>query len=309
MEEKSKAISARASKVARAAYTGITVLAVIATLVEEALVVFSASWDLRSALSSALVVADIVFTVIFSIRMARSYADRGHGLYFRRGDWLLDGAASILPLIFVSGPFLFDAFSGLGDPQSMIALGSFRVLRGLGLLRFLRLLEFFRDSAAGKEAPPRLSRPATAATRALVATLAVFLTAEASSLIEVWPDAHSALAGRRKATLAALCLAPLADEAENIAAIDGDLLLVRSNGRVIYTRFSAEEYRRRFGPDELGYLRGGNGVEAFFSLSGEIRAEAAMTFVAGLSALALLVSIASASGLFAKRGARAGMER
>ncbi len=256
------------------------ILAVALTLTEEGMIVANASWRLRMVLSWALACFDILFTILAAARTARGFADGRLRAYMRESGWI-DILSSTLPLIFTTGPFLFDASRGVTATTTLMALGNFRLLRGLGLLRSLRLLHFFR-----------LAESERTAAIALAASLAVFIAAEGASLSGVWPDAHEALSGKREATMAALAAAPGADNAEAIARVDRDLLLVRDRAKVVYTRYSAEEYRRHFGPDEIGYQRGQDGVEAFFSLRGELRAEAAASLVSGLSAVAVLAALA-----------------
>jgi hypothetical protein len=286
-----------ASRAGRLFIGSLVILSAALSLAGEASLALAAPWRFRMPILAMLSLLDLFFTLEFALKAARSYSNRDLGGYFREGDGILDFCASVFPLLFCTGPFLFNTVSGLKDTSSILALGSFRVLRGLGLTRLFRLLRFLR---AEREADGRPHRGAVrkAASLALVASLAAFVCSEAASLIGIWPDTHEALASRRGNTISALELARGADEVEAIALVDTDLLLVRSNGRVVYTRYSAEEYRRRFGPDEIGYLRGRQGVEAFFSLSGEIHAEAASSFVAGLSCLAIL----GAAALLFRRG-------
>jgi hypothetical protein len=255
------------------------ILAVILTLADEGLIVAHAEWRWRLLVSAGCAALDIAFTLLLAVRTAKAFGERRLGLYFFSGGGWIDFPA-VIPLVFISGPFLFDATRGLQATAAILALGNFRLLRGLALLRFLRLLELFRKKDSER-----------AAAIALSASLTVFLIAEGASILGVWPDAHEALAAKRDLTFSALASAPGADNAEAVARVDLDLLLVRNGGRVVYTRYSSEEYRHRFGPDEIGYARRG-GVEAFFALTGELRAEAAAALVSGSSLLAILAALA-----------------
>ena len=248
------------------------------TFVLEAGTVFGASWAMRSTVSLLCLSLDIFFFLELAVRSATAFAEGRLAGYLRSGGGWRDCIAAILPLVFTSGPFLFGGLDGLANTATVTALGSFRLLRGLGLLRILRILRLFPGDSPSKndgdQAPLAASR---AATLALLASLGVLILAETASIVGIWPDAHAALDSKRDATLKALIQTPGADGAELIALADSDLLLVRYQDKVVYTRYSAEEYHRRFGPDEIGYLSKGAEVEAFFSLTSELRAQAAST--------------------------------
>jgi hypothetical protein len=267
------------------------VLSVAATLIEEASVVTGAPWVARSATQVACVVLDLFFVLEFALRLGRAAVDRRTGAWFRKDSGWIDFLAAVFPLVFISGPFLVDWLVGLSTTSLIAAMGNFRLLRGLGLLRLFRLLRLFDADSPAKETGRAALR---AGSFALCASLLVLVGAEAASILGLWPDAHEALQRKRLVTAAALSAAPGADAAEEIAFVDSDLLLVRSRGTVIFTRYSAEEFRRRFGPDEIGYLRADGDLEAFFSLSDELRAQAAATLAAGVCAIAVLASIALA---------------
>jgi hypothetical protein len=281
------------SRLGRLSLDALIVLAVFFTLAEQALIVANVAWRWRIIASWTCAVLDILFTILAAYRTAKNLAEGSFRAYFRRGTGWIDLLSSILPLVFTSGPFLFDTSSGLTATSTIMALGNFRILRGLGLLRSLRLLTLFRHR--------EITRMATLA---LVSSLAVFILAEGASLAGLWPDAHEALTAKRGASLLALEASPGADGADTIARVDQDLLLVRRSGKVVYTRYSSEEYQRRFGPDEIGYLRGEDGTEAFFSLKGELRAEAAAALISGLSALAVLSALGLGSIALRRREER-----
>lgn len=276
----------------RAISDALIVLSVAATLIEEAAVATASPWETRAAAQTACVVLDLFFFLEFALRFGKALLERRGAAWFREDAGWVDFLASVFPLVFMSGPFLFDSLVGLSSTSMIAAMGNFRLLRGLGLLRLFRLLRLF--DMEGSSASSRGRPVVRAATYALCASLLILVGAEAASILGVWPDAHEALQRKRLVTMAALTAAPTADAAEEIAVVDGDLLLVRLRGTVIFTRYSAEGFRRRFGPDEIGYLVSDSGLEAFFSLSGELRAQAAATLAAGVCALAVLASIALA---------------
>ena len=276
----------------RAIVDVLIVLSVAATLIEEASVVTGVPWSARSATQAACVVLDLFFFLEFALRLGRAAAERRAGAWFRKDSGWIDFLAAVFPLVFISGPFLVDWLVGLSTTSLIAAMGNFRLLRGLGLLRLFRLLRLFDvEATATRETGKAALR---AGSFALCASLLVLVGAEAASILGLWPDAHEALQRKRLVTVAALSAAPGADAAEEIAFVDPDLLLVRAGGTVIFTRYSAEEFRRRFGPDEIGYLRADGDLEAFFALSDELRAQAAATLAAGVCAIAVLASIALA---------------
>lgn len=273
------------------------ILSAALTFVLEGGTVFGAPWALRSLSSLLCLCLDVFFLLELAVKSASAFADGRLRGYLGHGGGWRDGLAAILPLVFTSGPFLFGGLTGLASTATVTALGSFRLLRGLGLLRLLRLVRLFpSDIEEG-----RMTGATRAAALALAASLGVLIIAETASIAGLWPDAHAALEDKRAATLRALAQTPGADGSELIALADADLLLVRYQGRVVYTRYSAEEYHRRFGPDEIGYLRKGEDVEAFFSLTAELRAQAASTLASGLSGLAILMAVSWAGARQGKR--------
>lgn len=284
-------------RVFRATTDILIVLSVAATFVEEAALVAGAPWGVRNSAALACVALDVFFMLEFAVRLGRALVDRRLSVYMGAEAGWLDALAAVPPLVFTSGPFLFDAAIGLQTTVAISAMGNFRLLRGLGFFRSFRLLRLFNPdrSNASMSGRPHVR----AATFALCASLAVLVGAEAASILGLWPDAHEALAHKRAATMSALAASPDPDSAEAVAAVDGDLLLVRVEGAVIYTRFTSEEYRRRYGPDEIGYLaqsdslaRQSFGLEAFFDLTGELKAQAASALAAGLCAVAVLTALA-----------------
>lgn len=263
------------------------------TIALEAGTVLGVPWPVRNLISLLCLGLDVFFLLELAVRGAASFADGKIASYLRLGGGWRDFLAAVLPLVFSTGPFLFGGIDGLENTATVTALGSFRLLRGLGLLRLLRLIRLFPGDSPSSDGAKRYGSTASkAAVLALFSSLAVLILAELASIAGVWPDAHSALAAKREATLRALAQNPGADGAESVALADEDLLLVRYQGRVVYTRYSAEEYHRRFGPDEIGYLRRGTDPEAFFSLASEVMAQAASTLAAGISGLAILLAIA-----------------
>lgn len=288
----------------RATVDVLMVFSVAATLIEEASVVTVVPWGARSATQVACVVLDLFFFLEFALRLGRAAVEGRMAVWFREESGWIDFLAAVLPLVFISGPFVVDWLVGLSTTSMIASMGSFRLLRGLGLLRLFRLLRLYDiDGRAGEWTGRATVR---AGTFALCASLLVLVGAEAASLLGLWPDAHEALQRKRLVTVAALSAAPGADAAEEIARVDSDLLLVRSRGTVIFTRYSAEEFRRRFGPDQIGYLRADGDLEVFFDVSGELRAQAAATLAAGVCAIAVLASIALAFS--ARKGRRHGGE-
>lgn len=265
------------SRFLEAAIAALIVLSALLVVVEDGLTAGGVTWALRARIALAGAVLDTLFTIEFAIRFARGLASKTIGDYFFRDLGWADAAASIVPLIFISGPFAFSATSSLVSPASITALGSFRLLREFRLLRFLRLIRIIPFAEARRRGT---------ATLGLASSLAVVLAVESAAIFGLLPDARSALAAKREASFDALALNPTADGAEALAAVDRDLLLARVQGRVVYTRYSAEDYSRRFGVDEIGYLRSPAGLEAFFSLEAENRAGATVSLALSLSCLA-----------------------
>jgi len=260
----------------------LTVLSAALVIVEDGLTAGGVSWSLRARIELFGAALDMFFTLGFALRFARGLAAKKMGDYFLRDFGWADAAASLVPLIFISGPLAFSATSSLVSPASITAWGGFRLLREFRLLRFLRLIRLIGPSEA--------ARRKTAA-RGLASSLAVLLAVESAAIFGLLPDTRSALAAKREASFDALALDPTADGAEALATVDRDLLLVRAQKRVVYTRYSAEEYSRRFGVDEIGYLRSPAGLEAFFSIEAENRAGATVSLALGLSCLAAFLAL------------------
>jgi hypothetical protein len=267
---------------AKAAIAFLAVLSALLVVVEDGLTAGGASWSLRERIELFGAALDAFFTLNFALRFARGLAGKKMGDYFLRDFGWADAAASLVPLIFISGPLAFSATSSLVSHASITAWGSFRLLREFRLLRFLRLICLIGPSHAAHR---------LVAARGLAFSLAALLAVESAAIFGLLPDTRSALAAKREASFAALALNPTADGAEALAAVDRDLLLVRAQDRVIYTRYSAEVYSRRFGVDEIGYLRSPAGLEAFFSIEAENRAGATVSLALGLSCLAAFLAL------------------
>ena len=232
------------------------VLVLTHTLVQDFADLYGWSWGVRRTLIYVGFGFDLFFTIEFLSRLMTSLL-RGKVLHYlrdRRG-WI-DFAAAVPLLLFTSGPEAFSAYYDVPTAASVFGvfgvLKVVKVIRIARILRLLRLLKLFKhirhvDSVMAQR---HISRVATMSVATIVVCLVAF------SLFTTYVNIPNLERSFEEYTIEVLDNTIDSDftapEAEQIAAIRPDILIIRSTGgdEVLYTRHPNAYYDFYYGPSD-----------------------------------------------------------
>lgn len=249
----------------------LALVSVVIALVASTLAASGASWKVRAYASIVAMLFDIIFTVEFFARLAAG-----------ERPWLV-GIGSVVPLLAVSGPFLFgwagadlyaSAVRGFwlaGPPASALAAA--------GALRLLRVGRALGDDGRGLRLTPLLAALITAGAVMFLGALAF-----QGSLVP-----GPALADRQRHEAAVATIAASRTEAERLAAAKAaGALALRVDGRAVlpvdHVVAAADYVTSRLGT-----------VEAWFPASAQVRARGAFEAILALAGLAFAAAYGAVS--------------
>lgn len=237
-----------------------------------------AGWNVRAYFCIVAMLFDILFAAEFFWRLAAGQ---------RR--WLL-GIGSVVPLLAVSGPFLFGwavadfgaqsvrGFWLAGPPAQALALA--------GVLRIVRLVRAARPAAAA----PRL----TALVASLVAASAILL-AGAVALEETLLPGTALVESQRRQTALRLVALASSDAERLVAAKAAGAMALRVDGRALlavdHFISPADYVAERSGP-----------VEAWFAAADRIQARSTLEAILALAGFAAVLAYSMALRLGIDRG-------
>ncbi|OHD22076.1 MAG: hypothetical protein A2Y38_12525 [Spirochaetes bacterium GWB1_59_5] len=251
---------------------------IVAVLAGAAGTVAGASWRFGAYFSIVGALFDIVFTFDFFIRLQRK-TDRFSWLAF---------LSSVLPLGFVSGPFLAGwAFNDLGAAAVRGFWLGAQPASGLAVIAALRLLRVTRPfPILPKKKPPRESLPSGCRMAAIFGIVAVLTGAFASDALLIPGQARASEAHR---AVAMSTIKASRTDAERIsAARAANAMALRIFGRPLLSA--------PFDPFPADYaVERSEGIEAWFSVADERRARGAAAFIAALASLAATLGYATAA--------------
>ena len=246
------------------------VLVLVQTFLEDFAVAAGWSWPIRRALIISGFCFDIFFTGEFFARLYAAAINRKAAEYFFYERGWVDFLASIPLAVFNSGPALFGLIAGVpfsalgGDLNVLKVIKAIRIAR---ILRLLRVLKIFRHIkyAESVMAQRHVAKIAGIAVTVFVFAILVF------SVVQTFTGSHF-LEGKvaEQYQAAALTISSFgeterAQGIKTIAGIEGGLLLVKQDGKTLYSRYEAAYYAKAFGPSDFGYLKDGK-LEYFFDL-------------------------------------------
>jgi len=253
-------------------------LVLVQTFLEDFAVLIDWSWEIRRALIFAGFAFDLLFTVEFLVRLFYAFLDRRVKDYIVHQRGWVDFAASIPLLMLNSGPTALAIIAGgtfLGLGGILNVLKVIKAIRIARILRLLRVLKIFRQIkyADSPMAQRHVSKVTSISISVFVFGLLVITLIAGPlgipSVDKVFDAQHEA------------AFTLIADEAEkgnietaaNIAENEADVLLVKSDNKVIFSRLSQDLAPEDFGPGEYSYM-GKGAVEVYFSLQGLARYQA-----------------------------------
>jgi hypothetical protein len=244
------------------AIRAVVFLALVQTFCEDLVVATYCSWGTRRLLLCTGFGFDLFFTVEFLVGLYTAALNRKTRYYLVYGQGWIDFLVSLPLLVFYSGPAMFGLAAGGMTALPLIA----QMSRGF---RFLRFLKIFRIRPFG----PRGNGGASGA--AVLVSVLVTAGALLGPLISR-PGALEKRVLDEYSSEALGIAARAGDEEELIREIrdysrrDEDLLVVRRDAGLMYSRYDTSYYAARFGPADYLYidvpLGAKSSLEFFFSL-------------------------------------------
>jgi hypothetical protein len=255
-------------------FDALAVASVLVILAGASVSVFNASWRIRAYFSIAAVLFDLILAYEFLLRIAARQ---------KRAYWL-DGVSTILPLLAVSGPFIFGwmavdlqaaAVRGFWLTEAPVSSMAF-----LAVLRMLRVLRFYRIANDVPNHGNGIHRTAwkTALATGLLIVMAGALASDAFLL-----PGLTRLMSDRRASLASTILAAQGDAERHTAAKAAGAIALEVDGRTI---LAAPAYV--YPADYQTFTV--DGTVLWFPIREEVRARGLAAAVAALASLAAAIA-------------------
>lgn len=232
------------------------------TFIEDLAVVLDWQWTVRRALIFSGFAFDVFFTAEFLVRLYAAAINRRTGEYITHGRGWVDFFASVPLVVLSSGPAVLGLLAG-GVPMAAPG-GGLDVLMAAAAMRMARFLRIFRILKIFRYIGPAGSVKAErniAGIAAIAVTVFVFslIGGPGGRILDGYPASASYLASEvRRAEDAS-------GRIMNFARVESGLLLVRQEGKTLYSRYTASRYAGYFGPFDYTHYREGP-LELFFSL-------------------------------------------
>jgi hypothetical protein len=272
------------------------VLVMLQTFLEDFAVVAGWSWPLRRGLVVSGFLFDCIFSIEFMVRAYWALVEGRFGRYLRHERGWIDLVASLPLVLFSSGPAVLAlAFGGVGIAGYGGALNLLKVVKAIRIARVLRLLRALKLFRRIKFAESPMAQRHVVKITGLAVSGLVF-AAMAFSLVA----AVSGTAGleteylernrRGAAQLAVLAAAERPDASiQAYADLDTRLLVVRKDGRSLYSRHPDAWYADAFGPADYQHFAL-SGLDVFFDLR-PVHVQAGLESLANYAVILVLLMI------------------
>ena len=251
----------------------VIVLVLIQTFLEDFAVLVGWSLPVRQILMILGFAFDVIFTLEFFARSIFTASRGTFGQYFLEDRGWIDFLASVPLLLFNSGPELFafitlggTAFAFGGILQVLKVVKAIRIAR---VLRFLRVLKIFRriKNAEAVMAQRHIARIATMVVATLIISL--FCLAVVDSVLGT-KDVYLVYDRTTQGILDYIDATDLDSmppaQFEAYAASIPIILLIKNEGKALYSRFSNRQYELEWANSDYGYIQRGP-IELFIDIS------------------------------------------
>jgi hypothetical protein len=258
-------------------------LALVQIFLEDFVVITHSSWDTRRLLLCTGFGFDLFFTVEFLVGLYTAALNRKARYYLLNGQGWIDFLASVPLLVLYSGPAMFGLAAGGVPALPLIA----QISRGI---RFLRFLKIFRIQPFGPPGGQKVSGPALLVSvlvtaGALLGPLVSRPGIPEKRVFDKYSFEASRIAGQTGNE------EDLVREIRDYSRREPDLLLVRREAGIMYSRYDKAYYAARFGPADYLHITAPAGkkssLEFFFSLK-QLLAEDARRSISYFCVLASL---------------------
>ncbi len=248
----------------------VILLSLIQTFLEDFAVVSGWTMKARVRLSISSFCFDLFFTIEFLVRLYYAMINKKTMEYLTRGRGWIDFLASIPLLMFNSGPTLLAIF--LKGSTMLNISGIFNVLKVIKairiarILRFLRIIKLFRNIryVDSKMAQRHIANITTLSITVIVFSLfLITLTSLGFSLPGVATNLYQKELKMANLLVKAEKQKQLSSTIKQLDKYDTNLLIVKKDGKTIYSRYKNGYYSEHFGPGDYSYFYK-KGLELFF---------------------------------------------
>jgi len=252
-------------------------LVLIQTFLDDFAVIAGWNWNIRKILIYSGFAFDLFFSIEFLIRFFSSLIKGRAGYYLTEGKGWIDFLASIPLLLLNSGPAFFALITGSGFFFGMGGLLNIlkiiKAIRIARILRLLRILKIFKQirHTGSRMAQRHVAKITTLSITTFVFTLLMFSII--SSLISL-PSSEDDFIQKQKTNISMFI--KTAENGGIPAAVsgfsdyEGNLLIIKRNGKTLYSRYDNPYYSTVYGPGDFQYFRTSE-YEFFFDVRGLAR--------------------------------------
>ncbi len=252
----------------------LVIIAILMVLVQTFLEDFGILSGWKISLQNKILLAgfffDLFFTLEFLIRLYINLVNKRAVTYLTRERGWIDFLASVPLLMFNSGPVAFTILSGgtaiLGLGGMLNLLKVIKAIRIARVLRFLRIIKIFRriKNVSSPMAQRHIASITTISVTVLVFSLLAFSVL--SSNLNTGLDSSMFQHQDRIATVLTKAQgSELSSNLDFLGKSDESLLMVKSQGLTLFSRYENSYYQDYFGPGDYGYVQDGD-LELFFDL-------------------------------------------
>jgi hypothetical protein len=236
------------------------VLVLVQTFLEDLAVVLGWTWDVRRALITAGFGFDLFFTLEFLIRFFAALEKGEAREYFLHRKGWIDFFASLPLLLFNSGPVILalalggGAAAGLGGVFNILKVA--KAVRVARILRLLRVLKIFKQIKHTDSVMAQRHVSLIITLTVSITVLTLFGAGFVRQFFTGEPGVSELYERTEKAVLEQIRNSDgfsLTEKAETAPSI----LIVKKDGRTLYTRYDNAYYREHFGPMDYRYAEGG----------------------------------------------------
>jgi hypothetical protein len=246
-------------------------LVLVQTFLDDAAVLADWSWNVRRVLLVTGFLFDLFFTAEFLVRLyCASINSKGSEYFFHERGWI-DFLASVPLAVFSSGPAFLGLLAG-GVPVGGLgrSLNVLKVVKAVRIARILRLLRFLKifkqikhtDSVMAQRHMTRISGITIAA---IIFTLMGINFLQSILGVKTLDSGIQDRYFSASAHLASAEAGDISRALSDVSRLEPGLLLVKQQGKTLYTRFDAPYYERYLGPFDYGYHKEGS-LEFFYDL-------------------------------------------
>ncbi len=241
-------------------------LVLVQTFLADLAVVADWEWSFRRVMIYSAFCFDLFFTLEFLIRFFGALY-RGKGevrKYFLYSQGWVDLIVSIPLLLFSSTPDLFALLTGTVVSGFGGVLNILKVVKSIRIARLLRILRVLKIFKHIKYADSVMAQRHTSRIVTTVVTSIILALTLMSFLVSFFymDDLSTRFEERQKETM--LYLAAHGELMENPAELkqfcdsQTDFLIIKRDGRDLYSRYDQDYYQREYGFNDYAYVKSGD---------------------------------------------------